>query len=79
MKKSRIIQLAAILLVSLTSSLVPIYAEISPKYIVHVQIEVRNAQEQLISITESRLGEHMQHKIPAVSYTHLTLPTKRIV
>ena len=64
MKKSRIIQLTAILLVSLTSSLVPIYAEISPKYIVHVQIEVRNAQEQLISITESRLGEHMQHKIP---------------
>ena len=56
--------LVAVFVVSLTSSIESIYAEITPKYLMHVQVEIRNAQEQLVSITESRLGKHMHHEIP---------------
>ena len=47
---------------------------IDSKWLIHLQVEVRDAQAQLVSITEVTHGSY----IP-VSYTHLTLPTKRIV
>ena len=41
------------------------------KYIIHLQIVVRNTEGQLVSVTEISHGKY----IPPVSYTHLTLPT----
>ena len=58
------ILLVIFFVVFVTSSIESIYAEITPKYLVHIQVEVRNAQEQLVSITESRLGEYMHYEIP---------------
>ena len=44
--------------------------------------ELQNLKDSLIkmgSLTESQMSDSMDAIIKAVSYTHLTLPTKRIV
>ena len=55
---------AAILAVSLTSAIKPVDAERDSEYIMHIQVEVRNAQDQLVSVTESIFGNQIQHEIP---------------
>ena len=55
---------AAILAVSLTSAIKSVDAEADSEYIMHIQVEVRNAQDQLISVTESKFGQHIHHEIP---------------
>ena len=64
MKKVTIILFAIILVISVTGSIESIDAERDSEYIVHIQVEVRNAQEQLVSITESKFGKHLTQKIP---------------
>ena len=51
MKKFAIILFAAILAVSLTSAIKSADAEGDSEYVMHVQVEIRNAQDQLISVT----------------------------
>ena len=53
----------AILAASLTSAIKPVDAEGNSEYIMHIQLEVRNAQEQLVSVTESIIGNHIHHEI----------------
>jgi len=55
---------AAILAVSLTSAIKSVDAEVDSEYVMHIQVEVRNAQDQLISVTESKFGQHIHHEIP---------------
>ena len=55
MKKVTIILFVTILIISITGSIESIAAERDSEYIVHIQVEVRNAQEHLVSITESNL------------------------
>ena len=64
MKKFTIILFAAILTVSITSAIKSVDAEEDSEYIMHIQIEVRNAQDQLVSVTESIIGNHIHHEIP---------------
>ena len=59
MKKITIILFAIILVISVTGSIESIDAERDSEYIVHIQVEVRNAQEQLVSITESKFGKYL--------------------
>ena len=59
-----IILLATILVILPITSIQSIDAENNSKYIVSIQVEVRNVQNELVSVTESRFGEHIQHKIP---------------
>ena len=54
---------AAILAASLTSAIKSVDAEEDSEYIMHIQIEVRNAQDQLVSVTESIIGNHIYHEI----------------
>ena len=72
------ILLVIFFVVFVTSSIESIYAEITPKYLVHIQVEVRNAQEQLVSITESRLGEYMHYEIPDYVFDS-TISQKEII
>ena len=58
MKKFTVILFAAILAASLTSVIKSVDAEVDSEYIMHIQLEVRNAQEQLVSVTESIFGNH---------------------
>jgi len=55
---------AAILAVSLTSAAKSVDAEGDSEYIMHIQVEIRNAQNQLVSVTESIFGQHMNREIP---------------
>ena len=64
MKKFTVILFAAILAVSLTSAIKSVDAEAGSEYIMHIQVEVRNAQGQLVSVTESIFGNHIHHEIP---------------
>jgi len=64
MKKFTVILFAAILAVSLTSAIKSVDAEADSEYIMHIQVEVRNAQGQLVSVTESIFGNHIHHEIP---------------
>jgi len=64
MKKFAMMLFATILVISLTSAIKPIDAERNLEYIVHIQVEVRNAQEQLISITESKFDKYIRDEIP---------------
>ena len=64
MKKFTVILFAAILAVSLTSAIKSVDAEADSEYIMHIQVEVRNAQGQLVSVTESMFGNHIHHEIP---------------
>ena len=64
MKKITIILFAIILVISVTGSIESIDAERDLEYIVHIQVEVRNAQEQLVSITESKFGKYLTQEIP---------------
>ena len=64
MKKFTIILFVAILAVSLTSAIKSVDAESDSEYIMHIQVEVRNAQDQLVSVTESIFGNHIHHEIP---------------
>ena len=64
MKKFTIILFAAILTVSITSAIKSVDAEGDSEYIMHIQVEVRNAQDQLVSVTESIFGNHVHHEIP---------------
>ena len=59
-----VILFAAILAVSLTSAIKSVDAEADSEYIMHIQVEVRNAQGQLVSVTESIFGNHVHHEIP---------------
>jgi hypothetical protein len=52
------------LAVSLTSAIKSVDAEVDSEYVMHVQVEVRNAQDQLVSVTESKFGQHVHHEIP---------------
>jgi len=63
MKKFTMILFAAILTASLTSAIKSAEAEGDSEYIMHIQIEVRNAQDQLVSVTESIIGNHIYHEI----------------
>ena len=63
MKKFTVILFAAILVASLTSVIKSVDAESDSEYIMHIQVEVRNAQEQLVSVTESIIGNHTHHEI----------------
>ena len=58
MKKFTVILFAAILAVSLTSAIKSVDAEVDSEYIMHIQVEVRNAQGHLVSVTESIFGNH---------------------
>jgi len=58
-----VILFVAILAASLTSAIKPVDAEGNSEYIMHIQLEVRNAQEQLVSVTESIIGNHIHHEI----------------
>ena len=58
-----VILFVAILAASLTSAIKPVDAEGNSEYIMHIQVEVRNAQEQLVSVTESIIGNHIHHEI----------------
>ena len=53
----------AILTVSLTSAIKSVDAEGDSEYIMHIQVEVRNAQEQLVSVIESTFGNHIHYEI----------------
>ena len=64
MKKFAAILFAAILTASLTSAIKSVDAEADSEYIMHIQVEIRNAQDQLISVTESKFGQHIHHEIP---------------
>ena len=64
MKKFTVILFAAILAASLTSAIKSVDAEADSEYIMHIQVEVRNAQGQLVSVTESIFGNHIHHEIP---------------
>ena len=64
MKKFTVILFAAILAVSLTCAIKSVDAEAGSEYIMHIQVEVRNAQGQLVSVTESIFGNHIHHEIP---------------
>ena len=64
MKKFTVILFAAILVASLTSVIKSVDAEGDSEYIMHIQVEVRNAQDQLVSVTESIFGNHIHHEIP---------------
>jgi len=64
MKKFMMILFAAILAASLTSVIKSVDAEADSEYIMHIQVEVRNAQEHLVSIIESRFGNQIPHEIP---------------
>ena len=64
MKKFTIILFVAILAVSLTSAIKSVDAEVDSEYVMHIQVEVRNAQDQLVSVTESIFGNHIHHEIP---------------
>ena len=55
---------AAILVASLTSAIKSVDAEVDSEYVMHVQVEVRNAQDQLVSVTEFKFGQHVHHEIP---------------
>jgi len=63
MKKFTIILFAAILTLSITSAIKSVDAQADSEYIMHIQVEVRNAQEQLVSVTESMFGNHIHHEI----------------
>ena len=63
MKKFTIILFAAILTVSITSAIKSVDAEGDSEYIMHIQVEIRNAQDQLVSVTESIIGNHIHHEI----------------
>ena len=64
MKKFTVILFAAILAASLTSVIKSVDAEGDSEYIMHIQVEVRNAQGQLVSVTESIFGNHIHHELP---------------
>ena len=63
MKKFAMMLFATILVISLTSAIKPIDAERNLEYIVHIQVEVRNAQEQLIIIKESKFDKYIRYEI----------------
>ena len=53
-----VILFVAILAASLTSAIKSVDAEADSEYIMHIQVEVRNAQGHLVSVTESIFGNH---------------------
>ena len=53
-----------ILMIALIGNMESVYTDSNSKYVIHVQLEIRNAEEQLISITESKFGKHMEQEIP---------------
>ena len=51
-------------MISLIGNIESVYTESDSKYVIHIQLEIRNAEEQLISVTESKFGKHIEQEIP---------------